>query len=567
MCQKGDCQLLTYTLRLPDEAQADALRLLEASRQVINAVIKTLWPRLSEFANGNSQAWKHVTALLPQPHTNGNRQWRCEAETAGRVLRSQAKRKAAFEAIRPILGEGLIPQADNNRPARKNRKMLMEQVRELRAQAGDNAEKLMTLVNVTEQAFNFYLRHGYFPSTHEEMQPIPLLTTGLLTYAADDGAENGQAYRLRVDTQARLVWLKLRGPDKEGKWKWWENGVAIPLPEVTLRSLSNGVPAVPTLRAALQADGTQVAYLDFVVECPVPQPRAWDEVQNVLAFDWGVHTLITAVVLDRHGRQLSRPFFLDTGGFDGHQARLRRQIDKLKEKLSRLDPHTPKRVQLEQEIKRCWDAYSRRNRALAHLAANFLLTIAALYHCDVIAGEWLAPLRTIGRGQGVRGRWRNWRNNTTLRGEIWKVLKYKARLAGIRLRAEFPQGTSHTCPRCGHPAQTYKSPEHDEAVAWGRWLRCAACGWNGSRDYAAALNIGRLAVAFLNRGYSSNLKRGFRIADDNPKPVSYIGMGAALPFPPPSKEARPFQHGTTNLVGWPKAARVHPSKIALVRIV
>jgi len=57
---------------------------------------------------------------------------------------------------------------------------------------------------------------------------------------------------------------------------------------------------------------------------------------------------------------------LDTGGFDGRQARTRRQVDELKAKM-----------------------------------------------------ESLKTLKSTGRGKGVRGRWRNYRNNSTTRGEIW----------------------------------------------------------------------------------------------------------------------------------------------------
>ena len=42
-------QPLTYDVRLPEEAQADALRLLDASRAVINAALALLWPSLAEF--------------------------------------------------------------------------------------------------------------------------------------------------------------------------------------------------------------------------------------------------------------------------------------------------------------------------------------------------------------------------------------------------------------------------------------------------------------------------------------------------------------------------------------
>jgi len=52
-------QPLSYDLRLPDEAQAHALRLLDASREVVNAALLALWPQLDEFLTGREQpAWK-----------------------------------------------------------------------------------------------------------------------------------------------------------------------------------------------------------------------------------------------------------------------------------------------------------------------------------------------------------------------------------------------------------------------------------------------------------------------------------------------------------------------------
>ena len=84
-------QPLSYDLRLPDEAQADALRLLDASRTVINQALTTLWPQLDAFAAERSgPAWKQVDALLSSPEPHGSRQWRCEAEVVGRILRAQA---------------------------------------------------------------------------------------------------------------------------------------------------------------------------------------------------------------------------------------------------------------------------------------------------------------------------------------------------------------------------------------------------------------------------------------------------------------------------------------------
>src|SRR2546427_8919905 len=48
---------------------------------------------------------------------------------------------------------------------------------------------------------------------------------------------------------------------------------------------------------------------------------------------------------------------------------------------------------------------------------------------------------------------RNWRNNTTVRGELWRVLKYKCHLLGIRARQVEARGTTHTCPHCHQPAK------------------------------------------------------------------------------------------------------------------
>jgi hypothetical protein len=48
--------------------------------------------------------------------------------------------------------------------------------------------------------------------------------------------------------------------------------------------------------------------------------------------------------MDEHIEQVGRPFFLNTGGFDGRQARTRRQIDELKKKVANRtgDPAPPR---------------------------------------------------------------------------------------------------------------------------------------------------------------------------------------------------------------------------------
>jgi putative transposase len=85
-------QSLSYPIRLSDEAQPDALRLLDLSRQVINLALVALWPKLDEFGTRTEgPAYKQVEAMIGSPVPHGHRQWRCVAEQVGRILRGQAE--------------------------------------------------------------------------------------------------------------------------------------------------------------------------------------------------------------------------------------------------------------------------------------------------------------------------------------------------------------------------------------------------------------------------------------------------------------------------------------------
>jgi putative transposase len=112
MCAGQRHQPLSYDIRLPDEAQAEALRLLDASRQVVNAALLALWPQLDDFMSEHAgPAWKQVVTMMESPTPHGDRQWRCEAETVGRLMRGQAERKQIFHTILPILTDGFSSAA------------------------------------------------------------------------------------------------------------------------------------------------------------------------------------------------------------------------------------------------------------------------------------------------------------------------------------------------------------------------------------------------------------------------------------------------------------------------
>ena len=111
-------QPVSYDLRRPETAQADALRLLDASRIAINQALTALWPHLDVFTTERTgPAWKQVDALLPSPDPHGSRRWRCEAEVVSRLLRAQAERRPAGKeriAVAPAITAIRALQRDLN---------------------------------------------------------------------------------------------------------------------------------------------------------------------------------------------------------------------------------------------------------------------------------------------------------------------------------------------------------------------------------------------------------------------------------------------------------------------
>ena len=524
-------------------------------------------------------------------------------EQVGRILRAHATRKQMFLTILPLLSEELIIPAEEKRPARKDHRLIREYVRDLRDEMED-ADTFLGMVNVVEQACNVYLTTGTFPTTYEAMQSLPVLRVGQLTYAGDDGMAAGQTYRIRIEARGShstisthqeqpAGWyaaVRLRGPDVQGQWRWPSQATDLVLPAPVSAYLAQGGRLMaPTLRELASDDSQRMVVLDVILEVPARLVPPLEQERRVLGFDWGIRQFLTLSVIepgtgaDRY-HQVSRPVFLDTGGLDGRQARLRREIDRLKSCQERYQRHltaalkdldqrkTPvpahyagwhaKVAGYQQRITACWATYGRRNRELAHLAANVLILFALLYDCHLICGEHLQSLKVQGRGKGVRGRFRHWRINSQVRGELWRVLKYKCHLLGIRARQEYPRATSHTCPQCGTATQTYRSPaaaHRAQAVDWGAWLCCAACGWNGSRDYAASLNIARLGMTFLLTYQRTKRYTAYRMTSSEVKPVSYSGAGARLLLPVQGNPPRPALGKKVSYAGWLRTTALRTS--------
>ena len=566
-------QSLSYPIRLPDVMQEDALRLLDVSREVINETVGALWDQLDAFGTRDTKyAYKQVTAMIGSSDPHGDRQWRCEAEQAGRILRAQAERKRQFALILPLLSAGMIEPKTEKKKAGKNRPRIKQALADLREENSDGGTAV-ELQSLIEQSCNFYLKNGCFPETYEAMQAIPVLKVGILPYAGDDGGDKGQAYRLRIDLEGCCCYFAFRSPAETNIWAstWTEPQLRLPLPDPVVARLQTGAAVAPTLREIREPDGTRYAVLDFIVEVPVTDLVEWNQVQRVLGWDWGVRTLVTATVLDLDGTQVAPPLFLDSGGFDGRQAHTRRHIDRLKKKAAKLEarrdsfpegdkrrePAVRKLAVIRREIDRCWRKYSARNQDLAHLAANILLVLATVWEAELIAGESLKSMKSAGRGRSAKGRWMRWRNNSQIRGELWRCLEYKCFLSGIRLEWQKPKHTSHTCPRCGKPAGTYADPQAPTVVDSGVWLRCTACGWNGARDYAAAINIARLGIAFCKQSLTIGHPPHPSMTENIPNSESYMGSGLALQLPPTSPRGRLIESGKMYVNGWIKSVTLH----------
>jgi hypothetical protein len=466
----------------------------------------------------------------------------------------------------------MIEPKTEKKPAGKSGKAIKQALADLREENADGGSAV-ELQSLIEQCCNFYLKNGCFPDFYEEMQAIPVLTVGMLPYAADDGGDKGQTYRLRPDLQGRSVSFAFRFPGETGTWarKWAEPEMMLALPDPVVTRLQAGAALAPTLREIHEPDGTRYAVLDFIVEAEVSVPTEWAEVARVLGWDWGVRTLVTATVLDLSGNRLAPPLFLDCGGFDGRQAHTRRHIDRLKSKVAKLEaqrdrfplgdqrrePSERKLTVLRREIAHCWRKYEARNNDLAHLAANILLLLANVWEAELIAGESLKSLKSTGQGRDARGRWVRWRNNSQIRGALWRCLRYKCHLAGIRLVWQHPKGTTHTCPQCGKPAHTYASPAlSSPSIKSGAWLRCWGCGWNGSRDYAAAINIGLLGVAFLKQYLQTGRDERPTMIEKPLNSESYTGSGLALRLPPTTSRGC-LEGGKIYVNGWIESVTLH----------
>lgn len=488
--------ILTTGLRLPDELVGPLKNLTALGLKLQEQVVEKYWSRdgLEKAAFHQGKVWKLLdTELLrPQDVYIPSRVWRCILESAGRLLRSMAERKRIFELLLPCFSV----------KAKDAAKELYDKLKE-----DGEQEKFGYLFNVAEAIGTFYAEHERLPRDFFELQKKPEPKKFTFTLAPDDGPEKGQVMRYKYNGE--VLWGRVKLPTRpepksEKDWEWFSFEVR--LPAELKKQLARGAGlCAPDLRLKVKPSGRLIALLDVKVEVPGEEPPGVDD--RALGLDWGQRKFITGTVVSREG-QLTPPFFIFWSALKAKLFRIRQQISFLQKVRGRYERKSPEWKKYNRIIASAWQKYHRIQHQLAHQVSSLLVLLARAFGCRYIFVEWLITLR----GRKGRPKDLNWWVTTTVRGLLFRLLRYKARLLGIRVLTVPPGGTSCICPRCLEKGKHIKSPREPQEKDSGSWFVCPSCGYSADRDYVGSLNVGRV---------------GFRLK----RPLSYMVSGAAQPFP------------------------------------
>lgn len=488
--------ILTTNLRLPDELVGPLKNLTDLGLKVQGQVLEKYWSHegLEAVASSSGKVWKLLDTELSRPQDVyiPSRVWRCILESAGRVLRSIAERKRIFELLLPLF----------NGKAKDSAKKLFDELKE-----NGEQEKFGYLFNVAETVANFYADHERLPQDFFELQKRPEPRKFTFTLAADDGKDTGQVMRYECDGEVLRGKVKLPTrpePKSEKDWEWFSFETRLPQ-ELKEKLAQGGRIHAPDLRLKCKPSGKLIALLDMKVEVPEEGPSGADD--RALALDWGQRKLITGTVVSREG-QLTPPFFVFWQALKAKLFRIRQQISRLQKIRDRHERKSPEWKRYNRMIASAWQKYHRIQHQLAHQVSNLLVLLAKVFGCRYIFVEWLVTLR----GKNGRPKDLNWWVTTTVRGLLFRLLRYKARLLGIRVLQVPPGGTSSICPRCLEKGKHIKSPREPQEKNSGSWFICPSCKYSADRDYVGSLNVGRA---------------GFKLK----RPLSYRVSGAAQPFP------------------------------------
>lgn len=141
--------------------------------------------------------------------------------------------------------------------------------------------------------------------------------------------------------------------------------------------------------------------------------------------------------------------------------RLHRERTRLNDRLAALRrdgrSQTDEFAHIQSECERANSKIRHKREQLTHDVANQVPALALTYDVDAIVYEDLRSLSTPG-DEGTL----SWELSSWAQREIIENIEYRADYAGVAVERVYPQGTSRSCPRCGSPGHTCKSPDHQK---------------------------------------------------------------------------------------------------------
>lgn len=213
-------------------------------------------------------------------------------------------------------------------------------------------------------------------------------------------------------------------------------------------------------------------YASFTVEREVPALPVAEDVtaEDVVGIDLG----ITHFVVDSDGRAIDRIDFTAE----------RRRLKRAQRRLSR-------KVQGSANWERQRQRVAERHAEIKRKRRDFLHKLAAFYtsEYDAVIVEDLDVRPLLESDRGARSRLIaavSWRS-------FIEMLEHHGAKRGCRVIQVEPAGTSKECAECGC---TTAKP------LWVREHSCPACGFEGDRDYNAALNVQERGLARLGGEHS-----------------------------------------------------------------
>jgi IS605 OrfB family transposase len=214
-----------------------------------------------------------------------------------------------------------------------------------------------------------------------------------------------------------------------------------------------------------------IFYLCVVIEVPDAEPI---EIKGVLGIDLGIVNL----AVDSDG-----------DAFKGDRVEeVRSKTAKLKANLQSIGTKSAKR-----HLKKLSGKEERFRKDVNHCISKKIVAKAKDTE-RMIAIEDLTGIRnrtTVRKAQ--RSRHHSWGFY-----QLRQFIEYKSKMAGVPVILVNPRNTSRLCPKCGHTDKTNRTNRDV--------FRCVQCGFAGSADHVAAINIAARAVvnqpivsdAFLN---------------------------------------------------------------------